>query len=242
MIIKDNFYWTFCFFKNKILFQNSLENNFLVAINEIVTTFRSLYNEEIKIFTLKNNISRKKIIFLLDLAIKICLLINKLFNNISVDEKVMNVLSEINKSVENYIGVIIKDLFANGYDGIINLYKYEELIALEESHISHVINQAKKTTDIFFKELDELKVSIQSEDFIINSILIKIIDKINEELSKSLKKIPQSRYFSYLSEKTLKVLDRMMNRYSLKADTRNSIISSLSKLKSSFTSLIMNKV
>ncbi len=242
LIIKDNFFFTLCFKKNKILFQNSLDNNFLFSINEIVNTFRSHYNEEIKLFTLKNNISRKKIIFLLDLSIKISLLINKLFKNNLVEEKVMYVLSEINKSVENYILIINKDLFANGLEALINLYKYEELIGLEESHISQIINQSKKTVDILFNELDELRVSIQSEDFIVNSMSIKIIERINEELSKSLKRIPQNKYFTYLTDKTLKVLDKIMNRYSLKPDTRNSIVTSISKLKSSFTSLIMNKI
>jgi hypothetical protein len=245
MIIKDNYQFSVCFKNNFTVLEYSLENNLCFSLREILNVYRSAYNEEIQIFSLRKTVSRKKIIFILDLIIKYLIYINKLntsFIPSSSKESFNQIISEINKLIENYSQIINKDLRSNGFDELINLFTYDNLIKLQEEKLNENFNKLKSLINSLFNELDYIKVSIESENYFLNSLLLTIINKISEELEKSLKRLPKGKNLRNLTEKSTKLIDSILNRYTVSQTTLMSTKMPYKKLKEYFSLLNMNKI
>lgn len=245
MIIKDNYQFNVCFINNLTVLEFSLENNFYFSLREILNVYRSAYNEEIQIFSLRKTVSRKKIIFILDLIIKYLIYINKL-NSAYIPscskEGFNQIISEINKLIENYSQIINKDLRSNGFDELISFFTYDYLINLQEEKLNENFNKLNNLINSLFKELDYIKVSIESENYFLNSLLLTIINKISEELEKSLKRLPKGKNLRILTEKSTKLIDTILNRYTISQTTIISTKIPYKKLKDFFSLLNMNKI
>lgn len=251
IIIKDNFVVLLFVKENNTLFDYCTENNFFGLIKELLSLYRISYNEEIQIFTLRKGISKKKIIFILDIIIKILLYINKLYHIIgdkikhskeNFNKNYLLNITEINKMIDNYANIITKELRTNSFDQLINLFTYEGLSNLTEENINKIFTQVKKTIYELFNDLDSVKVSLETENYLINNILLSIINKITEELEKSLKRIPKNKFFNSLTDRTSSMIDIILGRYTINQNTKTSIKNPLKLLKDNFSALNMNKI
>lgn len=253
MLIKDNYQFMLCFKNNSLFMEYANEQNFYYCLKEMLSIFRSSYNEEIQIFSSKHNISKRKDLFLLNLVVKLLIYINKIYQKINsgvkdnILKEVLNkhtasILGDINKMIENYSLIIVKELRTNGFDELINLFTYKKLSKLDEDKIKEAVTKVKRQIKTLFADLDRTKVSIETENCFFNFFLHTVISKIIEECEKSLKRVPKNKNFSILTEKTLKLIDQLTSRYTLDQHTLNSIQKQLKSLKSCFTSLNMNKI
>jgi hypothetical protein len=252
MIIKDNYNFLLCFKSDKNLFELTSEMNYFYSMKELISMFRGCYNEEIQIFSSRKNISRKKILSIQDLIIKFLLFTNKLYQNLSdnlniklldiINKNMSGILTEVNKMIENYTSIFTKELRANGFDDLINLFTYDNLIKLDEERIFKVISDVKGLIQGLVSDLENVKISIESENYFLNALLHSIIARIIEECDRSLKKSPKNKNFTILTEKTLDIIENLTSRYTFSQNTLNSLNKPMNELKNCFSSLNMNKI
>ncbi len=253
IIIKDNFSVMLCFTKDPQLFEIACNMIYSHSNKDLLGLFRTSYNEEFQIFSSKKSISRKKILFVLDLIIKCLLYTNTLYDNVTTTThnlKVIEVFSnwtneliqEIYKMIENYTSIFSKELRANGFDDMINLFSYENLTKLNEERIDLVFTHIKKQINGLHSDLESVKISIESENYFLKYFLYSILSRIVEECEKSLKKIPKNKNFNLLIEKTNRVIDEMLKKFTINSDTMSVLKIPLEEIRKCFLSLNMNKI
>jgi hypothetical protein len=256
LIIKDNFEFTLNFKFNLVIMEIAIENTFYFSLKEILQLYRKAYNEEIKIFSSKNYISIKKNIFIMDQIIKLLFITEKYYKILNdgmtdpkfkdfkdfITKNTLAITTEINEMGNNYNLMIVKDLKTNGIYELINLYKYENLINLEEEKINDTTLIIRAQIKKLFSDLDEVKVGIETENYFFNFFIQTFISKLIEECEKSIKKIPKNKYLISLTDKTLKLIEELTSRFTINQKTSNSIDKSIKILKNYFSSLNMNKI
>lgn len=253
MIHKDNLSLLLLFTKDPQLFEIVCNNIYSNTNNDLLGLFRTSYNEEFQIFSSKKILSRKRIIFVLDLIIKCLLYINSLYGNVAKtikNPKVIEVFSnatsiyiqETNNIMENFISIFSKELRSNGFEDMINLFSYDNLMKLNEETIDAVFTKIKKQINGLHSDLEKVKVSIESENFFLKSFLQSIFSRIILECEKSLKKLPKNKYMNLLTDKTNRIIDEILTRFTVNSDTMNSLKKQLEEIRKCFLSLNMNKI
>lgn len=263
MLIKDNYNFLIifkgCSNSNIVdisLFENSGDNNFFFCLKEINNNlFNKSFNDELKLFTNVKSISRRKIVYLLDLIIKYHVYLKKLYYNLEANigvpskkEYLKKSLAElspfIEKNINSYSGIIMKELFSSCADELFNLFSYDSLnsSSLSEEGINKTFTAVKKGVLGLFSDFDSVKVSSECERNILNVFILGFVDKLISELEKSLKKNPKNKLLGTLKEKMDIVLDILLNRNSVDQNTLNSVNERVSTLKSYLTLLNMNKI
>jgi hypothetical protein len=245
IIIKDNFNILFLFKFNTDIFNTILNQNLIQCISTIFNLFRSWYNEEVLFFSNFRNIPRKKSLYTLDILVRFFLYLSTLYNKLqwsSVTNKLTQPLQDINKAITDYSSIISKDIRGLCLNEVVSLFSYNKLVDLKEDQLEKIFTNVRKQVKLFLNDFDVLKLSMECENFILNTLLSSLIDRISEELEKSLKRNPKNSYLNILSEKTTELVNKFMNRYTISETTLNSTRPKYKIMKALFSSLNMNKL
>lgn len=248
IIMKDNFLVSLFYRKKLNIVGFSIKENFLHSIKEIINIYRSSYNEETQVLNIRKVISKKKLLFTMDLSMKLLIYMNKLNTKLenyvqsSNLDSYSSIILDLNKLIENLTILITKEQRINGYDDLINTFTYDNLANLTEESINNIFIKIKSLNLNLFAELDLIKVSIDSENYFLSSFCLNIINKISEEIDKSLKKIPKNKNFKSLTKKTLKLFHTILGRFTISPATVNSFKKPLNNLSSKFSLLNQNNI
>jgi len=247
LILKDNYKFSvLC--KDKTISNFSYENNAIHCLKEILSIFREVYNKEIDIFNSKSRgVERKVIFFFIEIIFKFLTYFDKYqkkvsANNVLEINKTTDVVSEIQKLLENYIKLLIKDLKSHGFDKLINLFTISNLNKLTEENIEEIYNSIKLLTKNILDDINKVQISMESEEFIISRIVLHLNEKIIEQLEASLKQQPKNKNFDILLEKTNKVFDEIILKSSINNNSKKSLNLSLSNLHNLLRMLYLNKL
>ena len=247
LILKDNF--KLCVLsKNKTISNFALENNALFCLKELQKIFRSVYNKELDILNSKSKTIEKKVVFyLIEIIYKFITYFDKFYKKLShnsqIDiKKTTQIVSEIQKLLDSYSLLVIKDLKINGFDKLINLFTYDNLNKLSEDEIEKIFILIKSNQKNYFNDLNIVKISVEAEEFVVSQLIFNISEKISYELELSLKQNPKNKNFDILIEKTLKIFDEIINKSSMNHKAKQGLNNNLSNLNSLFKNLYLNKI
>ena len=190
LITKENFRLTF-YCKNKDKFKTLLEESFFHSLKEIVKMFRKFFNSA------KENHSR--LIFVIDLMTKYIKLLNKLqsqsldglMDATLINNGFINNTNDLSKILDSLVNVLSNDLIynkINGLEKVINLF-YSDITTNKNlnEEMKIIFAEASKSVSKFVNDILLSKISLESENLIMNYFIQIFINKLKEVIEKNLK-------------------------------------------------------